>query len=699
MPELLTNYSPLWLGLAPLGGVLFAWYFYRNTRNKLSRAWFQYPLIILRGLVVTLLILLLLNPFLKTQRKRVERPLLVVAIDDSQSMLFHADSLQQARRLQKWLSEARNQLEGDFDLRILGFGEHTEDSILWRFHHQATDFSRLFQRIEDRFAGQQLAAVLLASDGIYNQGSEPVAQASRLNVPVFCYGLGDPRQARDLSIVELRVNRTSFVGTDFPVSVDLQASLMEGVEAEISLEKMEGGKATLIDKKSLRIGSGRYFENLLFTAPSDRAGMHRYRIRTVAQGGDDLPANDVREFFVEVVDTRTSILLLGHGAHPDLGCVKDALEKSPLFEVKTAFVFDPPQIKEGTAVVIVHQLPSSAPGSSAWMKLIEGSGLPVWFIAGASINITQFNTAQSLVRISTQRGGMNSVLASVLPDFALFTLDDELKKAIAGMPPLEAPFGTYAKGPAAVSLLNQKVGSMATEMPLWALAPNARPRQAILLGEGIWRWRLAQAEKRIETDAAGELIRRTTQFLSVKPDDRPFQLRTVRRLFREQDDVVLEGVVFNKNREQVNESDVQVSLSSEDGQQFSYLMGKNGKGYRLNVGGLPAGQYRYKGEVSLAGERLVSEGAFAVERVNLEQSRTAADHDLLSQLSAKSGGQFVAGGDGLSLFKAIRDSIPSTAVTYLERTLNELISMEILLLLLGLFLSAEWMLRRYAGIY
>jgi hypothetical protein len=407
----------------------------------------------------------------------------------------------------------------------------------------------------------------------------------------------------------------------------------------------------------------------------------------------------VREFFVEVVDARTSILLLAHGAHPDLGCIKDALEKSPLFEVNTAYSFDPPQIKAGTSTVIVHQIPSQAPGSAAWMKQIEASGLPVWFIAGASGNIVQLNAAQSLVRITTQRGGVNSVLASIVPDFALFTLEDELKKAIAGMPPLEAPFGTYTKSPAAVSLLNQKVGSMATDMPLWALAPNVRPRQAILLGEGIWRWRLAQAEKHIETDAVGELIRRTAQFLSVKPDDRPFQLRTVRRLFREQDDVIFEGVMFNKNREQVNESDVQVNLTNEDGQQFSYMMGKSGKGYRLNVGGLPAGQYRFKGTVTLAGERFESEGAFAVERINLEQSRTAADHDLLSQLSAKSGGHFVAGDNGEDLFNELRKRVPSTDVTYLERSLSELISMEILLILLGLFLSAEWMLRRYAGIY
>jgi len=85
--------------------------------------------------------------------------------------------------------------------------------------------------------------------------------------------------------------------------------------------------------------------------------------------------------------------------------------------------------------------------------------------------------------------------------------------------------------------------------------------------------------------------------------------------------------------------------------------------------------------------------------VNLEQSRTAADHDLLSQMAAKSGGQFVAGGDGVALFKELSKRVPSTAVTYLERTLSELISLEILLILLGVFLSAEWMLRRYAGIY
>jgi len=166
MPEFLTNYSPLWLLLAPLGGALFAWYFYRNTRNKLSRAWFQYPLVLFRGVVVTLVILLLMNPFLKTQRKRVDRPILVVAIDESRSMLYHTDSVQQALRLQNWSEEAKNQLAGDFDLRYIGFGDEPADSILWRFDQRATDFSRLFQRIEDRYAGQRLAAVLLASDGL-----------------------------------------------------------------------------------------------------------------------------------------------------------------------------------------------------------------------------------------------------------------------------------------------------------------------------------------------------------------------------------------------------------------------------------------------------------------------------------------------------------------------------------------------------
>jgi len=699
MPEFLTNFSPLWLLLAPVGGILFAWLFYRNSRHRLSQSWHIYPLAILRGGVVTLLILLLLNPYLKTQRKRVDRPVVVVAIDQSRSLLYHTDSLRQVQRMQRWLSEAKTRLGGDFDLRVLGFGDGVNDTIDWRFDQQATNFSGLFQRIEDRHAGQRLAAVVVASDGIYNQGAEPGTLAGRLNVPVYCYGLGDTSQPRDLSIVDLRVNRIAFIGTEFPVSVDLQATRMQGNEAEVILEKIEAGNATPIDRKFINISTGRYFENMQFVAPTGKAGIHRYRLRVTAAAGDDLGANNVRDFFVEVVDARTSILLVGHGAHPDLGCIRDALEKSPLFEVTTAYSFEPPQIRQGTAAVILHQLPSSAPGSQAWMKQVESSGLPVWFIAGASSQIGQLNNAQALVGVATQRGGMNAVLPAVLPDFALFTLEDELKKAIASMPPLEAPFGNYTRGPAAVALLNQRVGSMVTDMPLWALAPNARPRQAILLGEGIWRWRLAQAEKRSATDAVGELVRRTAQFLSVKPDDRPFQLRTVQRLFREQDDVVFEGVLFNKNREQVNDPDVQISLVSEEDQQFSFVMGKSGKGYRLNAGGLPAGNYRYRGATTLAGEALVAEGAFGVERLNLEETRTAADHDMLAQLSAKSGGRFVAGGDGLSLFGELKKNIPSTSVSYLERSLSELISLEVLLLLLGLFLSVEWILRRYSGVY
>ena len=62
--------------------------------------------------------------------------------------------------------------------------------IDYSYKDKVTDISRFFEEIYDVFSNQNLGTVIVATDGIYNQGNNPVYVGNKLNVPIFSIALG-----------------------------------------------------------------------------------------------------------------------------------------------------------------------------------------------------------------------------------------------------------------------------------------------------------------------------------------------------------------------------------------------------------------------------------------------------------------------------------------------------------------------------
>src|SRR4030095_14792283 len=67
-----------------------------------------------------------------------------------------------------------------------------------QFDSPMSDLSGALKKITNRFENNQMGGVILASDGIYNEGISPLY--STYNFPLYTVGIGDTTQSTDVVI-------------------------------------------------------------------------------------------------------------------------------------------------------------------------------------------------------------------------------------------------------------------------------------------------------------------------------------------------------------------------------------------------------------------------------------------------------------------------------------------------------------------
>jgi hypothetical protein len=90
--ELYSTYSWWWLAAVMAAGMVYAFLLY--FKNPISRLSFRVSafLFVVRFVSTSLLLFLLLSPFIKTRFKTKEKPIVVVGVDNSQSIVLSPDS-------------------------------------------------------------------------------------------------------------------------------------------------------------------------------------------------------------------------------------------------------------------------------------------------------------------------------------------------------------------------------------------------------------------------------------------------------------------------------------------------------------------------------------------------------------------------------------------------------------------------------
>jgi len=695
LKNLILEYPSWAIILCPILGLLFALLlYYRDKRlYDLSNAMRTF-LAAVRFIVVTIIAFFLLEPLIRQFDTELEQPIVVVAIDNSTSLVLSKDSSETRSAIDQLKLQVGQDLDGDFETVYYTFGQEVSRNGEVDFNQPVTDISALFQSLKDRYSNRNLGGVILASDGIYNRGSNPRYALGGLNVPVYTLALGDTTVKKDALIAEIAANRLAFLGNTFPVEARIKANKFQG--AVLNCLLMKNGE--VLEKKSIDVSSDPFETSVRFLIEAKEPGLQRYTVGISPLEDEVTLANNSASVIVDVIDSRQKVLLLAHAAHPDLFALRRAVESSDNYEVDVAFQtsFDYSKLEEYD-ILVLHQLPTLGTTEQAQIAL-NRSDKPVFAIVGGETIIKRMPSLGLGVQLSARRGSFNDVNGVLNPAFSKFTLEKGINDFIGQAPPLQVPFGNWSVSNSAEVVLNQKVGTILTEDPLLLVNEVNDEKNAILLGEGIWRWRLydyAVNESHAQFD---ELITSLIQFLAVKEDKRFFRVDGPRDLM-ENEPIVFNAELYNASYEAVNDAEASMTITDAEGKTYPFNFSRTEMAYRLDAGSLPVGTYSYTADVERSGTKYSDGGSFSVQPFELEGANLRADHRLLYNISQNSGGELIYPGNISSALTALKNSERAAPVSYSTEILSSLLNLGWPLFLVILLLAIEWFIRKRTGHY
>lgn len=697
--EQITFQYPVWfLALCFLLGLAFALgLYYRDRTFSDQPGWLMALMGVLRFTVVSILGILLLSPLLRFFSSEVQQPLVVVAQDLSSSAvrnLSEADSAAYVNNMQNLISS----LQSKYQVYQVGFGEQVRDTIDWKFDQQVTDMDEALSYISDNYGDQNLGAVVMATDGIFNRGMNPVYAGLQMKAPLYTIGLGDTTQRTDLLVKFVYHNNIAFLGDRFTIQADIMARNLAGRTATVQLQKIDGNSRVTLDQAAERITEDQFFTTKEFVIEADKPGVQRYRVRVNGMQDEITYANNTKDIFIEVIDGRQKILILGNSPHPDMAALKSILDRNQNYEVEALLLADFEGQVTGYDLVILHQIPGNA-GSAGLIDRLNTARVPRLFVLGSQSNLNRFNTSQGLLNIQGGNRSGNEVQAVTEPAFSLFTLNEPMRTLIERFPPAIAPFGQYTASAAGQVLAYQKIGNVQTQYPLIILGEENRAKTGILAAEGVWKWKLFDFLQSDSHDGISELISKIVQYLTVKEDRRRFRSDPGKNVFMSNEEIIFTAELYNNSYELINNPDVFLVVRNQEGNEFNYTFNRAGSTYQINIGKFVDGSYRYTAYVDYDGQRQSVNGRFAVQPIQLESFETVADHGILRQLSEQQNGRVFYPASVGEIAEAISTEEKIKPVMYQKVQTRQVIHLKWIFLLLLVLITAEWFLRRYFGGY
>lgn len=690
----LTELPLWWLAVCAIAGFVYAYVLYRKDHSFDNvHPWLRKILFGLRAFLIFCLSVLLLTPLIKTMFREKEKPIIIVAQDNSQSISYQ-DSAYYKGTYRTDLSAFISGLKEKYDVKELNWGEKISDGIDFTFHDKQTDFSSLFQQVNDRYAGRNIGAVVIAGDGLYNLGSNPVYNDDILKVPYFTIALGDTTIRKDLLIAKLNYNKTVFLGNSFPIEIEIAARRCAGAATLLTVKQ----DSSVVFSKTININGNSFNQSTQVILDAKKSGIIHYKIELSTISGEVSTINNIRDLYIEVVESKQKVLVIGNAPHPDMGAIKLSLEAGQNYAVKTVLA---DQMNEQLAeynLVILHNLPSAEHPMNEVISKLKSSKISTLYIVGSQVSINQFNSLALGLSISGSLDKLNPVQAKVNRNFSLFTVSPELEQGLNAFPVLLSPFGKYSSTTNNSVLLYQQIGAIATDQPLQLFNEMNGGKTGILCGEGIWKWRLSCFSTNGNFDLFNDWLYKTVQNLSVKDNKSHFRLVS-KNSFDENEPITFDGEVYNDNYELINTPDINLTISNSQGKSYPFIFSKNEKAYSLNAGFMPSGDYKYKASVTVSGKVYNTGGQFSINPLQAELTETVADHSLMNLLAEKNGGKMFYPSELDKLKELLLSRNDIKTITYSHYKLRDMVDIKAIFFFLLAFLSLEWFLRKRAGSY
>ena len=191
-----------------LAGWLFAFVLYQ--KNKTFSKLLTWILGALRFLTGFIAAFLLLNPVLKWMHNSTEKPIIVVMQDNSASQQNAFRKINKTQ-FESTLDEQIKLLEQTYTVKKYSYGNVLSDSVALNYKDESTNIAEALEQIHSTYENENLGAIILTGDGIYNKGANPAMLGLPIKASIYAIGLGDTTLQKDAILIRTYSNKVVYL--------------------------------------------------------------------------------------------------------------------------------------------------------------------------------------------------------------------------------------------------------------------------------------------------------------------------------------------------------------------------------------------------------------------------------------------------------------------------------------------------------
>ena len=636
-------------------------------------------LFFLKALSLFLLLLLLINPIIKTTTYQNTKPTLSVLVDHSKSIEFFNEAVS-VKDIVNQL-KTNNSLNDKFALENFGFGDNLQvtDSVF--FNANETNIYKAINGL-DNLNKRKNAPIILITDGNQTIGNDYEFISS--NKKIYPIVVGDTTIYKDLKITQVNVNKYSYIKNKFPVEVILNYQGKESITTKFSI--FNGAK--IVFTKNITFSKEVNSKIITTNLTSTKEGLNYYTASLQKIENEKNTQNNTKNFSVEVIDEQTKVLIVTAVLHPDIGAIKKAIESNKQRTVDV-FLIDKfkKQINDYQLVVLCgtnnkfNDLLNQIKQNNSNFILVTGTNTDWNFLNKQQLGFSKKHINQ------TENYGAN-----YNSSFLTFLQKDIGFDQFA---PLEDKFGEVIFSKDHQNLLTQKINGIQTEQPLLSLLDVNNQKISILFGEGIWKWRASSFLNTNSFQEFDQFIGNLVQFTASNKKRSRLEVNTD-NLYPANSNINISAFYTDNNYKFDARASIEITITNTATKEVKKLpLSLINNSYQVSVDNLTSGNYIFSVEV--LGQNIKKYGKFKISDYQIEEQFTSANKNKLQNLAYKTGGKLYYKNQIESLIQhLIEDKTYFTTQKSIEKE-NNLIDWKWILFLVVVLFTSEWFIRKYFG--
>ncbi|GAA4969481.1 VWA domain-containing protein [Algibacter aquimarinus] len=664
-------------GIIALGLALFQ---YLTKKKTLSRLNILFAF--LRFLSFFSVLLLIINPSFDQIKVSIEKPNLVVAIDNSTSIKH----LKQDENVLRLIEEikADNKIQNKFNIDYYTFGENLKSSDSITFSEKQTNISKVFSQLNQIYK-QTTSPTILITDGNQTYGNDYQFSSNTYKQPIYPIILGDTITYTDLKIQQLNVNRYAFLKNRFPIEAIL---VYNGNRAVKSTFVVKSGNTTVYSKE-INFSKKDNSEVISFTLPASRVGVSNYKATIVPLDNEKNIINNSKDFAVDVINQKTKIALVSDFSHPDLGALKKSIESN---EQRSVAILDPIKIINQVndfQLIILYQ-PNNK--FNTIYDRLEEQNKNKFVVVGTKSNLSFLNRVSKNYSHDITNQTEN-YQAELNINYSTFIVDD---LNFESFPPLLSYYGDVKFNLPFQSILEKTVRGVSINQPLLATYETNGKREAVLFGENIWQWRAQSYLNEKTFNKFDDFVGKLVQYLASNKQKSRLNL-DYESFYNGSGNIIIKAEFFDKNYSFDARETLNITLKNKsNNEEIIYPLTIKNNNYQVDLSNLQPSTYDFT--VKAKSENISKSGSFQILEYNVEEQFLNADVTKLQLLGTNSSGasSFIA--DTKNMLNDLLNDNRYVPIQKSSKNTIPLIDWKYLLAIIALSLGLEWFLRKYNGL-